>query len=137
MTYRLFDHTADFGMEIFGKDLKDLFCNAQYALFDQITELASIKNENKKEIKVIGADLPDLMINWLRELLYLWNGKELLVNKTEVIYIKDNEMLAVVYYVSYDPDQHLIKKEIKAVTYHQIEVLKISSGYRARVIFDL
>jgi SHS2 domain-containing protein len=32
---------------------------------------------------------------------------------------------------------HVIKTQVKAVTYHQIEVRQEKEGWRARVIFDL
>jgi SHS2 domain-containing protein len=77
MKYRLIDHTADFGIQVFGADAKELFSNAALAIFDLITEVGSLKELNSMDISISGEDWPDLMINWLRELLFLWNGKEL------------------------------------------------------------
>ena len=31
--YKLINHTADFGIHVFGKDAEDLFTNAAFALF--------------------------------------------------------------------------------------------------------
>ena len=97
MKYRLINHTADFGIHVFGTDLKDLFTNAAFAMFDQITIFKDLQPEKELRIFVTGSDWPDLMINWLRELLYLWTGKERLVgflvhwNKHRYLQYQDNE----------------------------------------------
>ena len=62
--YKFFNHTADIGVEITGSTKKDLFVNAAEALFD-------VMIENKT-----GADVSDLLINFLREILYLFNGEK-------------------------------------------------------------
>ena len=137
MKYRLIDHTADFGIQVFGADAKELFSNAALAMFDLITEVGSLKELNSMDIKISGEDWPDLMINWLRELLFLWNGKELLVKKADITTLSENNLSAKVYFDSYDPDRHLINIEVKAVTYHQIRVESGTSGWEARIIFDV
>ena len=135
--YRLIDHTADFGIHVAGKDPETLFANAAYALFDLITDIRILEGNNRKELTVTGADWPDLMINWLREILFLWNGKEILVKKADIISIFENKLSAAVFYDAYDPDRHAIKLEIKAVTYHQVQVTSGPSGWEGRVIFDI
>jgi len=135
--YRLIDHTADFGIHVFGKDSKALFANAAFALFDLVTDIRVLKGENKKRITVAGSDWPDLMVNWLRELLYLWAGNELLVKSAKIQKITASEINAILYYDGYDPDRHVIKNEIKAVTYHQIQVAPCHRGWEARIIFDV
>ena len=136
-TYRLIDHTADFGMQVFGSDSQELFSNAALALFDVITEMDVLKGRNSCNITASGEDWPDLMINWLREVLYLWNGKEMLVKSVQILSLSENNISAKIYFDAYMPDRHIIKTEIKAVTYHQIQVKSSPSGWKARVIFDI
>ena len=136
-TYRLIDHTADFGMQVFGSDSQELFSNAALALFDVITEMDVLKGCNSCNITASGEDWPDLMINWLREVLYLWNGKEMLVKSVQILSLSENNISAKIYFDAYMPDRHIIKTEIKAVTYHQIQVKSSPSGWKARVIFDI
>jgi SHS2 domain-containing protein len=73
--YKLIDHTADFGIHVYGADPEELFANAAEALFDVITEVEGLKDNDSCNITVSGNDWSDLMINWLREVLYLWNGR--------------------------------------------------------------
>jgi protein archease len=137
MKYRLIDHTADFGIHVFGSDLKDLFSNAAFAMFDLITDIKSLKGADESSLNVKGVDRPDLMVNWLRELLYIWNGKEKLVKSIYIIFITENELAAKIKFDSFDPARHSIKNEIKAVTYHQIQVNQIAKGWESRIIFDV
>ena len=88
-------------------------------------------------MKVTGSDWPDLMVNWLRELLYLWSGKELLVGSTKIDSISEKEIMATICAERFDPDRHTIKTEIKAVTYHQIRVDCRRTGWQSRIIFDV
>ncbi len=135
--YRFFDHTADFGLEIFGDDAHSLFEEAAKALFDLITSPVSPKQDDRRKIDIRGEDWADLMVNWLRELLYLWNGEFLLVHGIELNSLGETRLLADVTCEAYDPDRHEIRNEIKAVTYHQIDVGPFEDGWRARVVFDI
>ncbi len=135
--YHLIDHTADFGIHVSGTSSKDLFANAAEALFDVITDIDSLTGYDSCHIEVSGEDWSDLMINWLREILYLWNGKERLVKSANITSLSENKLSAQVVFDPYDPDRHAIKTEIKAATYHQIQVKLTPSGWTARIIFDI
>lgn len=136
--YRFFDHTADFGLEIFGDDVTSLFEEAAKALFDLITPAAEGPIQNHQHIiEVSGQDWADLMVNWLRELLYLWNGESQLVREVDLTTLEETRLQATVTCENYDPDRHEIRNEIKAVTYHQIDVSPHEDGWRARVVFDI
>ena len=137
MKYRQIEHTADFGIQVFGADPRELFSNAAHALFDLITDIRALKGERVERITVNGDDWPDLMFNWLRELLFFWNGKERLVKTVKIETLSENSLSAVVCYDPYDSDSHEIHTEIKAVTYHQLQVKSRPSGWEAQVIFDV
>lgn len=135
--YKLIDHTADFGIHVFGSDSRELFANAAWALFDVITEIDELKGADSFNITVSGDDWADLMVNWLREILYLWNGRELLVKSVKVLSLSENRLSAKVNFDAFVPDRHNIKTEIKAVTYHQIYVKSGPFGWEAGIIFDI
>ena len=136
-TYHLIDHTADFGIQVFGTDSRELFTNAALALFDVITEMDELNGDDSCDITSSGEDWSDLMINWLREILYLWNGREMLVKSVQVLSLSEHNISAKIYFDAYLPDRHTIKTEIKAVTYHQIQVKRSPSGWKAQIIFDI
>jgi SHS2 domain-containing protein len=135
--YRFIDHTADFRLEIFGVDEKDLFIQAAMALTDLIADPGPLQGCQRRILAVQGDDWPDLMVNWLRELLYLWNGEEQLVSRVELRSLEQTRLEAMVATDPFDADRHVVRNEIKAVTYHQIEVCPDKTGWRARVVFDI
>ena len=137
MFYRIIDHTADFGIHVFASGSKELFSNAVYAMFDLITEIDSLKGLEYAHVKVSGDDWADLMVNWLREALFLWNGREMLVKTVFIQSLTQHNLFAKIAFDPYDPDRHVIKTEIKAVTYHQIQVHSGPTGWEAKVIFDV
>lgn len=137
-TYTLLNHTADLRVRVVGKDLANLFQNAGLALFDLIVEKDATLVGESVELRVDGEDLPDLLINFLRELLYLWTGDEKVVTMVDVDHITDTTVSAQVTADHYMPQRHRIRHEIKAVTYHQIEVTPIQDGWwQAVVVFDI
>ena len=139
MKYEIIDHTADFGLEVTAGDLPALFAGAVHALFDVIAEVRApaAAAPDTVSIQVSGEDWPDLMVNWLREALFLWNGEERLVRKAEILSISEYALAARLFCEPYDPERHVVLREIKAVTYHQIRVAPAPSGWAARIIFDM
>ena len=73
--YRVFDHTADLGVEVYGKTPEALFDNAALALFDLMVDAAGIQSTQCRNMVIEGADRTDLFVNFLREILYLFNGE--------------------------------------------------------------
>jgi len=137
--YRLFEHTADLGMEIFGDDPADLFINAGQALFEALLRRQgpASQAQHRRYITIQGQDWADLMINWLRELLYLFNGNQQVLIHIRMEALSPNELKAELTTEDFSPERHQAEQEIKAVTYHQIQVEPLEDGWRARVIFDI
>lgn len=137
--YKLFDHTADIGCEISGRTRKELFANAAGTLFDLLLEKknGSGKNPATQNIIMEGEDLSDLLVNFLREILYLFNGRQWVVTGCNVMELMPKHVIAQLSGEPYDPQNHKIKMEIKAVTYHGLLVKRTKAGWTARVIFDV
>ena len=137
--YTFFDHTADIGIEVTGRTRKALFGNAAQTLFDVMIEskTGEVAKKQQKKIAVEGTDVADLLINFLRELLYLFNGEKFITGGCEIIKFTNQELQAWLTGESFDSKKHLIKTEIKAVTYSGLTVEKEKAGWRARIIFDV
>ena len=135
--YEVIDHTADIGLKVYGADPVALFQNAADALTAVITEPENLSGTKMLDLTVTGTDWPDLMVNWLRELLYLWSGRQLLVAWVEIGHICMDRIEAAVSVEPYRPERHRIHNEIKAVTYHQIDVCESLTGWEATIILDV
>ncbi len=135
--YERIDHTADIGIRVWGDTRRALFAHAGNALADLITDRRKVCPTHTEQVNVTGIDLTDLFINWLREILFFWTGDTRLVGTVAVTSVADTEMTGWVSMASYDPNCHVIHHDIKAVTYHQIEVRHMPEGWVAEVIFDV
>ncbi len=135
--YILINHTADIGIDIFGTTLHELFANAAFAMFDIITDLSLVEGKNEYKIKVSGIDKEQLLVNWLSELLYLHDVKNVLFKDFSVIEVHDTQLNASLHGEVFIEGKHVIKTEIKAVTYHNLSITKKNQQWKARVIFDL
>lgn len=136
-SYQLLNHTADIGIEVWGKTKKELFANTVLALFDLMVDLTGVNNANERVLNIKGADIEDLLINLLRETLYLFNGKRWLVKNCKVSELSDTQIVAKLQGESYNSQKHQLEKEIKAVTYHGLSVKKTAQDWKAKVIFDV
>jgi SHS2 domain-containing protein len=137
VSYEAIDHTADFGIRVFGDNPIDLFQNSAMALMDQVVETANHPPQKEIRLSIKGNDWPDLMVNWLREILYLWSGKALLTRSVQIQSITEKSLSSRVGVDLFSPQRHTLISEIKAVTYHQIQVLDRGGLWEATVIFDI
>lgn len=135
--YTLLDHTADLGIRIRGSDLISLFENAGKALVHLIVRIKSSGNPSPVKISLSGSDLEDLMVRWLGEVLYLLEAENLVVTSIRIDFLSPPHLEATLETVPFDLRIHEILSEIKAVTYHRIEVVKKGDAWEATVIFDL
>ncbi len=139
--YKLIDHTADLGIEINGRTKRDLFTKAVLSLMNVLIEVTESEkgkaNIRQRTLTVEGSDIADLLVNFLREVLYLFNGEVLIIWKCEIMECGNRKLVARLFLESYDKKKHIMKTEIKAVTYHGLSVQRIKKGWKARVIFDV
>ena len=135
--YEVFEHTADIGVRIKGKDLESLFKNAGLALFQISSRKQFTKDKTHTSIKVkLGSDnLESLFIDWLNELLSLSAAKGLIFHNIKVNRLEDNFIEAIA--VGSNINNYKINTEIKAATYHQLKVARKTAGWEAEVILDV
>ena len=135
--YKLIDHTADIGISVEGKDLEDLFATAACAMISQMIDLDKIKNKETKKIELEGADLEDLLVRWLNELLFL-SDNGYIFKKFNIETLKETSLLASLEGEKIDFRKIPLKQQIKAATYHQLEIKKDNSGnWQTTIIFDV
>ena len=135
--FEILDHTADIGIIVYGENLKALFENAGKAFFHLITDLRKVRGRIERKIIVQGESLDRLMVDWLSELLYLHDVENLLFKEFKVESAGKDGLKAIAKGEPFQEGVHAIKTEVKAVTYHRIEVRREKGRWRAQVIFDL
>jgi SHS2 domain-containing protein len=136
-TYKTFDHTADLGIEAYGTDQRELFVNAGRALFDLITDLDKIETKTSLSLNLEAVDREDLLVSWLRELLYFHQSEGYLLNDFVLHDLEEQSLRATVKGEIYEANRHELLREIKAVTYHQLKITQEKKRWVARIVFDI
>ena len=140
--YEILEHTADVGLKASGSTLKELFENAARGMFEIIagekihqpfSEPASRKVEIKKEVK----DLEELLVDWLSELLYIFNKEGILLGHFKVFELNYSGITGEAYGEKVDPERHTLQTEIKAVTFHRLKIEEDKKGFSCNIIFDV
>lgn len=135
--YEQVPHTADIAARIYGKDLPELFENAAFAMMDMMADLGGLSANETVEVQAEGHTEEELLIAWLNEVLYISYIKQILFTEFSVNSIKDGVLVAEARGERMKEGAGLIKSEIKAATYHDLEIKKTESGYEVTVVFDI
>ena len=88
--FKFIEHTADVGVIAYGKDLKELFSNAAYGMFNIITDIKKIRNAELKikNLKLKAYNSEELLVAWLNELLYQYNIKRVIFSQFKIQKLK-------------------------------------------------
>ena len=135
--FKFIDHTADMGILVYGETLPLLFQHAAEGLLHIITDPERIREKESREISVRANGLEELLVNWLNELLYLFETSGFLFRRSEILHLGDYFIEAAAFGEIFDEGYHPILRTIKATTYHQLRVTREKAGWEARIIFDL
>jgi SHS2 domain-containing protein len=135
--HETFEHTADLGLRIRAADLNALFAEAAEALFEVIVpDLGSVRPLTKVEIALGGDDTALLLFDWLKELLFQFDAKHLLLAEFDV-QVRSDGLTATAWGERLDRDRHVLEHEVKAITYHGLRVERVGDRWLAEVIVDI
>jgi len=136
--WREYDTTADTGLEIWGNNLPDLFTTAGLAFTELTTDPSKLKQDCTLRLAVDtrGHDLQ--LRDFLDELLYALDVEDLLPMSFRDFKFATYGLECWVTFGKWIDGVHESRTEIKAVTYHELEVKILENGvYYGRVIFDI
>ncbi|OHB28640.1 MAG: hypothetical protein A2X84_06205 [Desulfuromonadaceae bacterium GWC2_58_13] len=135
--FRLLAHTADMGIEATAASLEGVFIEAARGLRSIIFGETPIAATREVPVEVRGADSGELLVGWLSEILYLFEVHGLAPADFVVDEITGGTLRGKVKGESFDPSRHPVEREVKAITYHQLNVAKDAAGWWARLYVDL
>ena len=141
MGWTLIEHTADVGLELRAATIDELFVDAAAGLVDVITDAASVEPHAERAVEVEAAALDLLLVAWLEELLYRFDVDGELYARGAARVVEGASgawsVQARLAGERFDSARHPLKVQVKAITYHELEVARDEQGWRARVIFDI
>lgn len=137
--FEYFDVTADIGFYAFGKNLNEAFENAGLAMFNIISNTDDVDEVKSIEFEITSEDEVSLLYDYLEELLFYHEIEFMLFGEFDVQIdkIDDNYCLkAIIKGEDINWDKHDRDCEIKAITFHQMEV-NMSDFVTLKAIVDL
>lgn len=136
--HREVDHTADVAFEVWGAGLGALFAEATLALCELCYERDDVRQRQERTLAVGGQDREELLVHWLQEVYLQVEMEGWLTAAIVELEVGEDRVSGVLAGESIDRDRHTLHTEIKAITYHGLEVeRRDDETWRATVIVDV
>jgi SHS2 domain-containing protein len=139
--YKFIDHTADIAIEVSGNTYEELFTAALNGWKESVIESADDERETEEmNIKMKENSPEELLVSFLQEVNYLFDSKKIIPLENESIRIEKREeefQLTINIHFGKITADDIIKTEIKAVTFHQLDIKKINDVYKTIIVFDI
>ena len=120
--YEFFEHTADAGIRAYGTGMKEAFSNAAQAMFSLIVDPENVQTGICRDVEISAGDREALLVEWLNELLYLFDAEQLLFHKFDIVFISNTALKARCYGEKAVKSRHELRMGIKSATYHMLKV---------------
>lgn len=134
--FELLEHTADIGIAARGATREELFAAAARGLRAVISSPGVGEVTTERIIEVSAGDGEELMVNWLNEILFLFETGFFPVDFV-LDAVTETTARGRVRGEPFDPERHPVEREVKAATFHQIRVEAEPEGWRAQIYLDL
>lgn len=134
--FEYFDVTADIGFKAYGENLNEAFENAGVAMFNVITDVRDVVSSKEISFEISSQDYVALLYDYLEELLFFHEVEFMLFGEFHVEIDENLHLKATIKGEEINWDKHERKTEIKAITFHKMEV-KVDNPVELRAILDL
>lgn len=139
--FEFLEHTADMYIAAYGSSLEEAFENAAYAMFEGMTNIEQVQPLREDTVEMEGYDEQALLYNWLEALLVKFDLTGNLYSRFKIKNIKKTSkgfhLKANVWGEPFNPKKHVSKVGVKAVTYHQMEIIKQPNHVTVKFILDI
>ena len=139
--FELLPHVADAYIAAYGSTLGEAFENAALGMIDVMIDPSTVSAVIEDDISISASDEKALLYSWLEQLILNFDIDEKIYGKFKVIEIVHEggewKLTAKAYGEIFDPARHPSKTEIKAVTYHKMEIRRVKDNYVVKFILDL
>ena len=136
-SYTIFDHTADAGLRIVAPTLPELLEPAARGLYAIIGHLVAGAGQDSVHFNLRGGDAPVLLRDYLDELLVLFDRDTTMATALTVHGFDENRLVVHAETAAVDKKRSALHHEVKAITYHELDIRAIPGGYEATIIVDL
>lgn len=136
MSYKILDHVTDAFIEVTASNLDQAFTIAANSVVEITLDRNKVEEKEERIISVKGIDLRYLLFNWLEAIIYQLITEGFAIKKIKLNVHKNEEyqISSIVYGEPIDLKKHNFKVEIKAPTFHEMD---ISEGKEVKMRFLL
>ncbi len=134
--FEIIYHTADVGVKVWGKNLKELFKNSALALFNLISDVNKVDGNLKIYGSTKGEDTLELLVNFLNEIIFLHEKDEAVFRDIKILIFSSDMIEFELYGEKFDTQKHVINYSVKACTYHKLKIININGYFETKIIFD-
>ena len=139
--FEFLEHMADAYVAAYGATIEEAFENAALAMFEVMTDTKTVEPEFEEAVEITGEDEYALLYVWLETLLIKFDVEGKLYCKFKVKNIGKRlegvTLKAEIWGEQFDPEKHPSRVGVKAVTYHQMEIMKKNEEFVVKVILDI
>jgi len=138
LSYKLLDHATDAIIEVTASDLPEAFLTAANSVVETTLDRNTVEEKEEMVIKVQGKDLRYLLFNWLEAVIYqlITDGFAIKRITLDLKKNEEYEIIATSYGEPIDLKKHNFKVEIKAPTFHEMEILE-GNEVKMKFLLDL
>jgi SHS2 domain-containing protein len=137
--FEFLEHTADIAVSLQAKDERELFELGAVVLYSILADpIVTVEQAAESiAIEIQAANLEDLFHDWLAEVLFYFQTRKVVFERFCFEMLTANHLKTFAEGKKINTNKTDVKIEIKAVTYHRLEVEKTPEGLTATVIFDI
>jgi len=138
LSIQYLEHATDAFILVTAPSLTDAFTLAGQSVVDTTLDKKTIEEKEQRTLKVSGKDLSYLLLNWLEEVNYQLITEGFAIARFSLDISKNStyELTSTVYGEPIDLKKHHFKVEIKAPTFHMMEI-KQNNHVTMRFLLDL
>ena len=133
MPFEEIAHTADWSIRVWADDWAGLLTESARGMYALANAVASPSPRVKRELSLDAVDAESLLVAFLEELLYLSESEGLIFDQFEFMNISETQIHAMMEGKALRSQD----KEIKAVTFHNLEIRRSERGLEVEIVFDV
>ncbi|HRW08443.1 MAG TPA: archease [Caldilineaceae bacterium] len=128
------EHTADWALHIWGRNLAQLCLHAALGLRQLlVADVVPTAPTIKREVTIEAYDAESLLVNWLTELAYWAEMTGIVFHRFVFKEVTSTSLRATMW----GAPVAALQKHVKAVTYHNLQIIHTARGLEATVVFDV
>lgn len=139
--FNFLDHTADIAVDVEADSLDELFTASAHSWRESISDDKYSLSTERRSVVLSDDNLEILLVSFLSELNYVYQSESWIMDSVNTLQINKKDDL---WYLgvellgrTFNRDKVNFKAEIKAITYHQMEIIEQNGKFFTRIVFDI